>query len=137
MCHHLAMAKIESDAPCPCGGETYGTCCEPIITQQAKAWTAEALMRSRYTANVVDDTDHLWRSWHPRTRPGTIHPSGNQWLRLEILEVVDGMPGDQAGIVEFRATFRSGWRNQIMHERSRFEYRANRWMYVEPVEPTQ
>lgn len=133
LCHHLGMAAITSDSPCPCGGETYGTCCEPIITQASKAWTAEALMRSRYTANAIGDTDHLWRSWHPRTRPATVHPSGNQWLGLEITDVVDGMPGDATGIVEFNATYRDNWRTKVMHERSLFEYRGGRWLYVDEL----
>ena len=90
-------------------------------------------MRSRYTANVTGDTDHLWRSWHPRTRPATVHPSGNQWLGLEITDVVDGMPGDATGIVEFNATYRDNWRTKVMHERSLFEYRGGRWLYVEEL----
>lgn len=131
------MAAPAPDAPCPCGGETYGTCCGPIIDQTAKAWTAEALMRSRFTANVINDTDHLWRTWHPRTRPKRVLPSGNQWLRLEIKDVVDGQPGDQTGVVEFVATYRDSWRTKVQHERSAFEYRANRWLYTEALPANQ
>ena len=29
-------------------------------------------MRSRYTAFVLRDADHLWRTWHPRTRPAQV-----------------------------------------------------------------
>ena len=93
-------------------------------------------MRSRYTAFVLEDTDHLWRTWHPSTRPGSVLPSGNQWLGLKILEVVDGNPGDPTGIVEFEAAYReSSWRTKVQHERSLFEYRANRWMYVSAENP--
>lgn len=87
-------------------------------------------MRSRYTAFALDDTDYLWRTWHPRTRPAKVHPSGNQWFGLRILDTVDGNPGDATGIVEFEATYRDSWRTKVQHERSLFEYRANRWMYV-------
>lgn len=88
-------------------------------------------MRSRYTAFVLDNTDYLWRTWHPSTRPKTVHPSGNQWMGLRIIDVLDGNPGDPTGIVEFEAIYRgSTSRNRIQHERSLFEYRANRWMYV-------
>ncbi|TRY20043.1 hypothetical protein FOJ82_04015 [Tessaracoccus rhinocerotis] len=131
------MPTPDSAAPCPCGGETYGTCCEPIITQSAKAWTAEAVMRSRFTANVIGDLDHLWRTWHPRTRPQRVLPSGNQWLKLEVADVVDGQPGDVTGVVEFVATYRDNWRTKTMHERSGFEYRAGRWLYTEALPPTQ
>lgn len=90
-------------------------------------------MRSRYTANVIQDLDHLWRTWHPRTRPRRVLPSGNQWLGLEIKDLVDGQPGDQTGIVEFVATFQDSGRAKTMHERSAFEYRASRWLYVEAL----
>lgn len=94
-------------------------------------------MRSRFTANFIGDLDHLWRTWHPRTRPRRVLPSGNQWLKLEIRDVVDGQPGDSTGVVEFVATYRDGWRTKTLHERSAFEYRASRWLYTEALPPTQ
>lgn len=125
-----AMRVLAADAPCPCGGGAHGDCCGPLLNG-GRAWTAEVLMRSRYTAFVLDNTDHLWRTWHPSTRPRTVHPSGNHWMGLRIIDVVDGNPGDLTGIVEFEAVYRgSSSRTRIQHERSLFEYRANRWMYV-------
>ncbi|WP_316830170.1 YchJ family metal-binding protein [Pedobacter aquatilis] len=39
---------------CPCGsGLLYGNCCEPYLLKLKDAPTAEALMRSRYSAFVV------------------------------------------------------------------------------------
>ena len=29
-------------------------------------------MRSRYTAFALGDAGHLWRTWHPRTRPPAV-----------------------------------------------------------------
>lgn len=124
------MRKIVPDAACPCGEGPFGECCGPLLDGSARAWTAEALMRSRYTAFAVDDTDYLWRTWHPRTRPAKVLPSGNQWLSLRILDTVDGNPGDLTGIVEFEAAYTQSWRTRVQHERSLFEYRASRWMYV-------
>lgn len=94
-------------------------------------------MRSRYTSYVVGDTDHLWRTWHPRTRPDRVLPNANQWIGLEIKETVDGMPGDETGIVEFVASYKNGFRAQVLHERSLFEYRGGRWMYVEAIALTE
>lgn len=122
---------LGADSSCPCGGGLYGECCGPLLASDSRAWTAEALMRSRYTAFTLDNTDYLWRTWHPTTRPKTVHPSGNLWMGLRILEVTDGNPGDLTGIVEFEATYReSSFRTRLQHERSLFHYRANRWMYV-------
>lgn len=123
----------EPTAPCPCGGESFVECCGPLLSGESRAWTAEALMRSRFTAFAIDDVDYVWRTWHPRTRPAKVLPSGNQWLSLSIVETVDGMPGDESGIVEFEATYRDSWRTKVQRERSSFEYRASRWLYIDAI----
>jgi SEC-C motif-containing protein len=89
-------------------------------------------MRSRYSAYVVGDADHLFRSWHPRTRPAEVAASpGLVWRGLEVLATEAGGAGDQEGVVEFRATYEAEGRTGVLHEVSRFERRAGRWMYVE------
>ena len=51
---------------CPCGsGTAYGACCGPLH-DGAPAPTAEALMRSRYTAYALDRTDQAAATWSPR-----------------------------------------------------------------------
>jgi SEC-C motif-containing protein len=89
-------------------------------------------MRSRYSAYAVGDLDYVWQTWHPRTRPDAVTPNDElTWIGLEIVDTVDGQPGDQNGEVEFRARYREGERIGILHERSLFTVRANRWFYVE------
>jgi SEC-C motif-containing protein len=96
------------------------------------AHTAEELMRSRYSAFAVGETDYLWRTWHPRTRPREITPdAGVVWTGLDIVALVAGGPGDDTGEVEFRAHYREGQRSGTLHERSRFAVRARRWFYVD------
>jgi len=85
-------------------------------------------MRSRYSAFVVGDADHLFRSWHPRTRPDEISVDGTRWTGLRILDVVAGGPEDSDGVVEFLASHRDG----TLHERSAFTRRRGRWVYVGP-----
>ena len=126
------------DERCPCGtGEVYSSCCGRFHgtfaqSQELTAPTAEALMRSRYAAYALDRSDYVFTSWHPRTRPEDISPvPGLAWVGLEVLDVVDGGPGDETGIVEFRATSRTAAGEQDMHERSRFERRRGRWVYVD------
>ena len=117
---------------CPCGsGTTYAACCGPLH-DGAAAETAEALMRSRYSAYAVGHLDHVFRTWHPRTRPADLQADPHlTWLGLEILRTVDGGPDDDTGVVEFRARFRTPQGEQVMHETSRFERRAGRWVYVD------
>lgn len=88
-------------------------------------------MRSRYSAFVLGMDDYLWRTWHPRTRPERVALDDTKWIRLEILDVIDGTERDQDGIVEFVAQFQQGRRRGRMRERSRFERRGHRWMYVD------
>lgn len=89
-------------------------------------------MRSRYSAYAVGDLDHIFRTWHPRTRPGVINPDqALTWIGLEILETVDGGPCDDTGEVEFVASFRRPDGPGERRERSRFVRRATRWVYVD------
>ena len=63
-------------------------------------------MRSRYAAYAVGELDHVFRTWHPRTRPETIEPDpALTWTGLTVLDVVDGGHGDETGEVEFEATY--------------------------------
>lgn len=86
-------------------------------------------MRSRYTAHVIGDDQHLFRTWHPRTRQGTVSAGDVEWTGLRVLETWQGQPGDTRGVVEFEAGYVDRT-PRIMHERSQFEWRASRWLYV-------
>jgi SEC-C motif-containing protein len=121
------------DVVCPCGsGERYDACCGRLHRREAEAETAEALMRSRYAAYAVGQLDHVFRTWHPRTRPDSIDPDPSlSWTGLRILDVVGGGPVDQTGEVEFEATYERGGSAGRRHERSRFERRRGRWVYTE------
>jgi len=59
--------------PCPCGtGRSFAQCCGAALSGAHPAPTAEALMRSRYTAFALRDTAYLLASWHTSTRPATL-----------------------------------------------------------------
>ncbi|NER81006.1 MAG: zinc chelation protein SecC, partial [Leptolyngbya sp. SIO1D8] len=54
---------------CPCGSQRpFSACCEPYLLGQAIAPTAEALMRSRYTAYCQSNVDYLVATHHPAKR---------------------------------------------------------------------
>ena len=93
--------------------------------------TAEALMRSRYSAFVLDLTDCLLATWHASTRPATLEPNppGLKWLGLEVRchTVIDA---DHA-TVEFIARSKLGGRAERLHELSRFVREDGRWYYVD------
>jgi SEC-C motif-containing protein len=112
--------------PCPCGsGRVYDACCGPLLANTAQASSPGQLMRSRYTAHVTGDADHLFRTWHPRTRPDDIAlDPATRWTGLRIVAA-------EGDTVEFVASWEHGGENGRMHERSRFEQRAGRWAYVD------
>jgi SEC-C motif-containing protein len=116
--------------PCPCGsGHAYDACCGPLHRGTAQPDSPEQLMRSRFAAYAVGETDYVFRTWHPRTRPdGLPAPEpGLTWTRLEVLDATD----DE---VEFVAHYESATGPGSLHERSVFEQRRGRWVYVAALE---
>ncbi|MDF3299918.1 YchJ family metal-binding protein [Streptomyces sp. K1PA1] len=114
---------------CPCGlPEPYDRCCGRYLSGAAAAPSAEALMRSRYTAFVGRDAGYLLRTWHPRTRPARLDLDPDvRWTGLEVLGATGGSAFHTTGTVTFRAAFRGG----SLHERSRFERVDGAWVYVD------
>lgn len=117
--------------PCPCGGASYAECCGPLH-DGAKAVTAEALMRSRYSAFVRGLPNYLYRTWHPRNRPETVRMLGGEWQGLEVVATELGGADDETGVVEFRARYLEQGVLRELHETSEFARRAGRWFYVGP-----
>ncbi len=132
---HSGALSTGLSTPCPCGsGASYDGCCGALHRGERVASTAEELMRSRYAAYVVGDGDHLFRTWHPRTRPDDLAPDPSlTWMGLEVVDVVAGGPDDVTGEVAFRASYRGPDGPGVLVERSSFERRAGRWVYVDGV----
>lgn len=123
---------------CPCGSTAnYAACCEPVITGAAPAATAEALMRSRYSAYVTQALDHLKESLHPEHRAdydgegARRWAEGSEWLGLEILGTSGGGPDDEEGTVEFVASYRRKGEKLAHREEASFTRHKGRWYYVD------
>lgn len=114
---------------CPCGsGEKYADCCGRYHRGEAAAPTAEALMRSRYSAFARGDAGYLLRTWHPRTRPTDLELDPRvRWTGLEILGTSEGSAFHSTGTVTFRASYQGG----SLTEHSRFERVDGAWVYVD------
>ena len=78
---------------CPCRqpdgrGRTlaYADCCGRFLLPQGSAAPdAERLMRSRYSAFVLQRADYLLATWHPDTRPAQLRfEAGLKWLGLQV-----------------------------------------------------
>jgi len=113
---------------CPCGGGVYAECCGRYLESDARAPTAGALMRSRYTAYALGKFAYLYATGPEHTPAPGPQP---RWLGLEVRGVRRGGVLDREGTVEFVATYELGGHGERMHEVSRFERDADgRWIYV-------
>jgi SEC-C motif-containing protein len=122
------------DALCPCGsGRAYTECCGPLHDGTARAPSAVALMRSRFSAFARGRADYLLHSWHPSTRPARLDlDDAISWRRLQIVDTEAGGADDTAGVVEFRAQYEKDGKRHILRERSRFRRsRDGSWQYVD------
>lgn len=94
-------------------------------------------MRSRYAAHVLCLVPYLLATVAPERRH--LFPAhevesfakNQEWLRLEIVDVVAGTAEDETGVVEFRAWYRDGMGLQCLHERSRFVREDGHWRYLD------
>jgi SEC-C motif-containing protein len=131
------MSRKTESNPCPCGQPlTYDACCGQYVDHpETPAPTAEALMRSRYTAYTLKCSNYLLSTWYPDTRPDQLDLASEdgpvKWLGLDVLSHAAGQPGDQEGTVEFVARFKVNGRAQKLHEISRFVSLDGRWYYVD------
>jgi SEC-C motif domain protein len=119
--------------PCPCGsGKTYDQCCGPFHAGREAAPTAEALMRSRFSAYALGDASYLLDTWHPSNRPARLDiDDSTEWRRLHIVDAERGGPADDTGVVEFVARYTHDGNGGSMRERSEFVRDAGRWFYTQ------
>ncbi len=116
-----------SQEPCPCGSNVpYNNCCEPLH-QGTPAGSAQALMRSRFSAFALQLSDYLKTSWHPETRPEqlTLEP-GTLWKRLEILSASND---SKQGSVHFKAYYQENKQWHLLEETSQFLFENGHWFY--------
>lgn len=87
-----------------CSEKSFENCCKPFLANVENPETPEQLMRSRYTAYVLQNADYLVESTHRSTRK--FHKKhdilewskANNWIKLEVLNASEN-------IVEFKAYY--------------------------------
>ena len=127
---------------CPCG--QMNTLKKPVLLEaccgrylyslgNTPAPDAHSLMRSRYSAFVLNLTDYLAATWHASTRPHDLAADpGTRWLGLEVRRhaVIDDSHAEVEFVARYRPAFGSGPATRI-HERSRFVREDRRWYYLD------
>ncbi|WP_418118069.1 YchJ family metal-binding protein [Variovorax sp. 375MFSha3.1] len=133
-------ASVPFSGPCPCGRTdrrdkpvAHAQCCGRYLDDfdGTPAPDAESLMRSRYSAFVLERGEYLLATWHPSKRPASIEfEPGVKWLGLDV-RARSVLDADHAE-VEFVARQRgpSGAATRL-HERSRFVREDGRWYYLD------
>lgn len=125
------MAKLTN--PCPCGSNrNFSDCCARYVDGNEPAPTAEALMRSRYTAYTLLREDYLLATWHSSTRPsvlGLAEEVPTQWIGLQVKR--HEQPDAEHARVEFVARYKINGRAHLLHEVSRFVLENGKWLYVD------
>lgn len=117
---------------CPCGtGLQYQNCCQPYHLKEKFAPTAEALMRSRYSAFVVQHADYLYESTHFSKRKNNSKSAylnsakNTKWIKLEIVFAA-------FDVVEFKAYYlNKNFQTEVLHEKSNFKLEDGKWYYVD------
>lgn len=102
--------------------------------------TPAKLMRSRYSAYVMQDADYLVATWHASVRVESLKSdisagfANTQWLGLTVFEEAQGRD-EREGFVSFVARFMDQGRESAIIERSRFLKESGRWYYVDGTRP--
>ncbi len=123
--------------PCLCGrlnarGQViaFEGCCARYLDCATPAPDAESLMRSRYSAFVLQRPAYLLATWHPSSRPDELSLDlGVKWLGLAI-KAHRMTDADHAEVV-FVARSRIGGRGHRLEECSRFVREEGCWLYVD------
>jgi SEC-C motif-containing protein len=125
---------------CPCGSDLVDTdCCGLYISGKAKAPTAEALMRSRYSAYVEHAVDYIINTCVRRGKNDIDYrqtknwSEQSSWLGLKIISVEKGGLADSEGTVEFEAVYERDGLKDVHHERAKFKKENDEWLYDDGV----
>jgi len=125
------------NSSCLCGsGLNSANCCQRFIAHKDHPTTAEALMRSRFTAYAQKNEAYLLATWDDAStkKPKFIDFSKEGdvvWTQLDIIQCKKGAINDKKGLIEFKAHYTLDGEPYVMHEISRFVFKNGRWFYMD------
>ncbi len=127
--------EISHKSPCPCqSGLLFDQCCQRFLDSSSDRHpeTAEQLMRSRYSAYVLNDLHYILKTWHPDHRPDKLdlNNSGHHWIGLKIKSTQLGQKNDLTGKVHYIARFKINGKAHKLEENSLFEKINGNWTYI-------
>ena len=121
-----------------CSNKPYSECCEPKHTGATIAESAQALMRSRYSAYCLSNWAYILKTYSKKQRASLseqaleVSASGTKWLALSVFP--PSAKAQQSSVtteqVEFKAYYAVNHKPYLMHETSDFVMEDNEWRYT-------
>ena len=112
---------------CPCtSGLSFDECCGPYLNGQKNVPTAEALLRSRYTAFTKTNIDYIRNTRHPRSESAFDEESArkwseeSQWQGLEIISIDEPKENATLSKIEFIARYKQNDKEEEHNENAVF-----------------
>lgn len=111
----------------------FESCCEPLILGKQMANSPEELMRSRFSAYVIQNYDYILATYAPVQRIKLSlnelidSAASTKWLRLF---VHNSEQKNTSGKVEFSAYYQLDGQVYLMHETSDFIFENKQWYYT-------
>lgn len=126
---------MDQELVCPCcSGKPYRDCCS-LYHQGKEPETAQALMRSRYSAYALNNVDYIIRTTYP-----TGYRNIDAWKEeilnfsfntdFEKLEIIDAKEQSDRATVVFIAHLKQKGEDITFTERSFFAKVKGCWLYV-------
>ena len=90
--------------------------------------TAEELLRSRYSAYATGEVDYICATQVGGDKEGIEGWSRSATFRQ--LRILAQQGDDQTAVIDFEADYESGGQAHTHRERSSFEHRDGKWMFI-------
>lgn len=131
---------MHNPTSCPCqSGADYADCCQPLHLGQKTAPDAETLMRSRYSAYVLQQIGYIVATTVPAQQAFLDADdlmkwsSETDWLGLNVIRHTPC--GKRHAQVEFEAYFQDAGKRAAHHELSAFVEIEGQWYFIDPTVP--
>jgi SEC-C motif-containing protein len=130
---------LDPSKPCACtSGKPFTDCCRPYLRGESEAPDAVSLMRSRYSAFVLENAAYLLRTLHPslpeRQRPEaetlTLLRRACRAYEYPGMAVLDSKQEDDAALVLFLAHMKDHGKDSSFLEKSKFVREGGKWLYT-------
>lgn len=115
----------------------YFKCCQPFHSKQTKPKTAEQLMRSRYSAFVLQLMNYIVQTTVPAQQKLLDQAAILAWSQQTKWDGLDVIAHEKLAKhhaqVEFKAYFISANERKFHHELSTFVYIHSDWYFLDPT----